>query len=168
MSDSENAKSWGTSVMKPSIKSTHRALFLALQADTKEFPGGISGVAKLLGVNGNTLSNGLNPDHPTAPPPFSTIVEIITLTQARRAVFSLAQLVNQVPMDFEIEDRSPNEAIALFLSLVTSASNALGVGSEAAKDGRFDPCERKEIEPLLLALMKASSELLHAIRGAGV
>ena len=72
--------------MKPSIKSTHRALFLALQADAKEFPGGISGVAKLIGVNGNTLANGINPDHPTAPPPFATIVEIITLTQARRTV----------------------------------------------------------------------------------
>jgi len=41
----------------------------------------------------------------------------------------------------------------------------LGKGSEAAKDLRFDAEERRMLEPLLLALMKASAELLQAVRG---
>ena len=146
-------------------KQDHRALFLALQADAKGFPTGIQGIAHSIGMNGNTLSNGLNPDHDAPPPSFAVILEIIVLTQAKRSIFALAQMVGQVPMDFEIESRPPAEAIRLFLSLVGSASKIFSEGSEAAKDGRFDAEERKTLEPLLLALMKATGELLQSIRG---
>ncbi|MDR1310267.1 MAG: hypothetical protein LBK01_00075 [Burkholderiaceae bacterium] len=152
--------------MRRPIKQTHRALFLALQADAKEFPGGIRAIAQTMGMNGNTLANGINPDHEALPLSFGVILEIIVLSQARRAVFALAQLVGQVPMDFELEQRNTEDAVRLFLSLVSAASGLFGTGSEAAKDGRFDPEERKVIEPLLLDLMKASAELLQAIRGA--
>ena len=54
------------------------------------------------------------------------------------------------------------------LSLVSSASELLGVGSEAAKDGRFCADERRALEPLLLALMKATGELLQSIRGGAL
>lgn len=46
------------------------------------------------------------------------------LAQARRAVFALAHLVGQVPMDFETEDRSPADAIRLFMELVGTASRS--------------------------------------------
>ena len=59
---------------------------------------------------------------------------------------------------------SDAEAVKLFLELVHTASALLGAGSEAAKDGRFDCDERKALEPLLLALMKATGELLQAVR----
>lgn len=151
--------------MRRPIKQTHRALFLALQADAKEFPGGISAIAKHLEMNGNTLSNGINPDHEAQPPSMAVIMEIVVLAQARRSVFALAQLVGQVPMDFELESREPADAVRLFLSLVSAISAPMSTGSEAAKDGRFDAVERRELEPLLLALMKATGELLQAIRG---
>jgi hypothetical protein len=151
--------------MRRPIKQTHRALFLALQADAKEYPGGIRAIAEAMGLNGNTLANGINPDHESPPPSFGAILEIIVVAQAKRAVFALAHLVGQVPMDFELEPRDPVEAVRLFLSLVSSASNLLGVGSEAAKDGRFCADERRALEPLLLALMKATGELLQSVRG---
>lgn len=146
-------------------KQTHRALFLALQADSKEYPGGVKAIAEVMGVNGNTLSNGINPDHDAPPPSFSAILEIVVLAQAKRSVFALAQLVGQVPMDFELEQRSPEEAVRLFLTLMHTVGDVLGKGSDAAKDGRFDPDERKMLEPMLLSLMKATGELLQAIRG---
>ncbi|MCW5323720.1 hypothetical protein D5039_22020 [Verminephrobacter aporrectodeae subsp. tuberculatae] len=151
--------------MRNPIKQTHRAMFLALQADAKEFPGGIRAIAEVIGMNGNSLSNGLNPSHEAQPPSFAVILEIIVLAQARRAVFALAHLVGQVPMDFELESRSPAEAVRMFLSLVSSASALLGTGAEAAKDGRFDADERRELEPLLLTLMKVTGELLQSVRG---
>ncbi|MCW5319655.1 hypothetical protein D5039_00195 [Verminephrobacter aporrectodeae subsp. tuberculatae] len=151
--------------MRHPIKQTNRALFLALQADAKEYPGGIRAIAEAIGMNGNSLANGLNPGHEAQPPSLAVIIEIIVLAQAKRAVFALAHLVGQVPMDFELESRSPVEAIRLFLSLVSSASDLLGTGSEAAKDGRFDADERRQLEPLLLALMKATGELLRSVRG---
>lgn len=153
--------------MRRPIKQSHRALFLALQADAKEFPGGITAIAKHLEMNGNTLANGINPDHDAQPPSMSVIIEIVVLAQAKRAVFTLSQLVGQVPMDFELESRDPAEAVRLFLSLVQSASKTLGVGSEAAQDGHFCADDRRTLEPLLLALMKATGELLQSIRGGG-
>ena len=155
-----------TFVMRRPIKQTHRALFLALQADAKEFPGGVRAIALAMGMNGNTLANGINPDHDAPPPSFGVIVEIVVLAQAKRAVFALAQVVGQVPMDFELEQRTPVEAIRLFLSLVSTASTLLGKGSEAAQDGRFDAEERRQLEPMLLSLMQATAELLQSIRGA--
>lgn len=154
--------------MRREIKRTQRALFLCLQADAKEFPGGIAAIAQSLGMNGNTLANGLNPDHDAPPPSFSVVLEIIMLAQARRTVFALAQLVGQMTVDFELESRSPAEAVAMFLSVVTAASQLLGTGSEAAKDGRFCAEERRALEPLLLNLMKTAGELLQSIRGAAL
>lgn len=152
--------------MRRPIKQAHRALFLALQADAKEYPGGVRAIAETMGMNGNTLANGINPDHEAPPPSFSVILEIVVVAQAKRAIFALAHLVGQVPMDFELEARPPAEAVKLFLSLVKASSELFSTGSEAAMDGRFDADERRALEPLLLALMKASGELLQAIRGS--
>lgn len=146
-------------------KHTDRSLFLALQADAKEFPGGIRALADHIGVNGNTLGNTLNPDHEAPPPSFALILEIIKLAQAKRTVFSLAQMVGQVPMDFELENHSRAEAVRMFLTLIHTASDLFGKGSEYAKDGAFDADERQALEPLLLALMKATGELLQTVRG---
>ena len=151
--------------MRRPIKQAHRALFLALQADAKEYPGGVRAIAETMGMNSNTLANGINPDHEAPPPSFSVILEIVVVAQAKRAIFALAHLVGQVPMDFELEARPPAEAVKLFLPLVKASSELFGAGSEAAMDGRFDGDERRTLEPLLLALMKASGELLQAIRG---
>lgn len=57
------------------------------------------------------------------------------------------------------------ERVRLFLTLMHTVGDVLGKGSDAAKDGRFDPDERKMLEPMLLSLMKATGELLQAIRG---
>lgn len=146
-------------------KEIHRALFLALQADAKEFPGGIRALADAMGMNGNTLSNGINPDHDAPPPSFAAILEIITLAQAKRAMFALAQLVGQVPLDMELEDQSPAEAVRLFLSLISTASELFGKGTEAAKDFHFNAAERQMLEPLLLSLMQAAGQVLKAVRG---
>lgn len=145
-------------------KSNHRALFLAMQADAKDFPGGIRGIAEIMGRNCSTLANQLNPDHEAAPPSLDVLVELIKLSQAKRTVFVFAQMVNQVPMDFQLDHTSQAEAVNLFLTMMHKVGDLLGKGSEAAKDGRFDAGERKMLEPLLLGLMKACGELLQAVR----
>jgi len=153
--------------MRPT-KQVYRALFLALQADAKDYPGGIRAIAQVMGMNGNTLANGLNPDHEAPPPSFSSILEILTVAQAKRAVFSIAQLVDQIPMDFIAEHPEPKQAVAAFLALVSSASKTLDSGSVAASDGRFCIDERRQMEPLLLGLMRASADLLQVIRSKGL
>lgn len=150
---------------KRPTKQIYRALFLALQADAKEYPGGIMAIAHSMGMNGHTLANGINPDNETLPPSFASILEIIVLAQAKRSVFAMAQMVNQITMDFELENKTRAEAVKLFLNLMHTIGFVLSKGSDAAKDGHFDLHERKEIEPLLLALMKATGELLQSVRG---
>lgn len=153
--------------MKRTIKETHRALFLALQADAKEYPGGIRGLAEVIGINGNTLANGFNPDHEAQPPSFAVIVESIVLMQGKRSVFYMTRLVNQYPVDMDIDigTHTGKQVVESFLTLVMASSNTLSHGSESAKDGVFDAKERNELEPLLLEMIKAATELLQLVRG---
>lgn len=150
--------------MTASPKQEHRALFLALQADAKSFPGGIRALAELMGLNATSLANALNPDHDSQPPAFGRVLEIIKLTQGKRGVFAIAQLVGQAPMDVAFEHRCRHESMRLFLSLIESAGKTLGQGSHAAQDGHFDLDERRALEPMLLGLIQATAELLTAIR----
>jgi len=148
-----------------SFKQKNRALFLAMQADAKDFPGGIRAVAEFMGRNGNTLGNQLNPEHEAAPPSLEVFVELIKLTHGTRSAFAVAQLVDQVLMDVSTEDRNPAESVQMFMRLVHEASELFAKGTEFAKDLKFDATERKEMEPLLMALLKATVELLKTTRG---
>jgi hypothetical protein len=88
---------------------------------------------------------------------------MIDLLQAKQSVFTLCQLTNQVPMDLDLSGFAKEEdQIKLFLSMVQSISQTLGKCSSAAKDGRFDSLERKEITPLLLNLMQITAQLYHS------
>lgn len=146
-------------------KQSDRSFFLSLQADAKEYPGGIRALAEMIGVNPTTLANGLNPDSETQPPSFAVILEIIKIAQAKRAIFSLAQMVGQVPIDFIVEHRSASESVKLFMGLMHTVGGVIGDGSSYASDGRFDSEERKSLELLLHALLKSTCELLNSLRG---
>jgi hypothetical protein len=147
------------------MKITHRALFLALQADAKKYPGGIRALGEALGLNGCTLANGLNPDHDCPPPTFSTVVEIILLAQGKQSIFQLCQLVNQAPVDIEMDDdQSEAGQIEQFLALVSATSDCLSRGSNHIKDGRFDQIEKREIAPLLLALIQVAAKLYSSVK----
>jgi hypothetical protein len=147
--------------VKRNPKQVHRALFLALQADAKNYPGGIRALAEALDLNGSTLANELNPDHDSAPPTFATIVEIILLAQAKRTTFQICSLTGQTTMDVDMgsADLSDESQVKHFLSLVAAASACLNTGSEHLQDGKFDASERKELAPLLLELNQVTASL---------
>lgn len=145
-------------------KDRYRSLFLALQADAKEYPGGIRAMAEVMGINGGTLSNGINPDHEAPPPSFAVILEMIALCQARRSVFSIAQLVGQIPMDLDIEHPSESESMQKMFTLMSKAGAMLMHASEHVRDGRIDADERRELEPVLYSLLQATAEMIRAIR----
>lgn len=133
--------------MRINAKQTHRALFLALQSGAKKYPGGIRALAEVLSLNGSTLANGLNPDHDCPPPTFATIIEIISLAQCREAVYYINQLIGCVPVDSESSgNEATHQSISTgFLTLTAKASEVIGKGSQALKDGRVDAQERKEM-----------------------
>lgn len=147
-----------------SIKSQHRALFLAMQADAKGFPGGISAVAEYLGRNGSTVGNQLNPDHDATPPSLELLVDLIKLTGGQRTAYALAQLAGQITVDVEFRRVSHEESVQMFVALVQEAGAAMAKGAEFAADLRFDSSERRALEPLLLKLLTATVELIHANR----
>lgn len=146
------------------IKTTDRALFLALQADCKDYPGGIRALADSMGLNPTTLANTLNPDNEASPPSMAALIEIIKVAQAKRAAFYIAQMVGQVTVDMEIEPKPRSQAIGAFMELMHSVGDVIGKGSEFAKDNDFDAVERRTLEPLLIGLMKATAEMLQSIR----
>lgn len=153
--------------MPRSPKEEFRPFFLALQADCKSFPGGITAVAERVGVTKFTLANAINPDQlASSPPSLGVLLEIITRTQAKRSVFELCRLVGQVPVDMELEHRQASESIHLFLELTRRASTVISAGATAIEDGRFDSEERKEIDDMLADLMQAATELRASLRGA--
>lgn len=146
-------------------KHTDRSFFLALQADAKEYPGGIRALADMIGVNGCTLANCLNPDSETQPPSLAVMLEIIKVAQARRAVFALARLVGQGTIDISTQYRARAESVQLFLTLMHTVGEVIGKGSDFAKDNEFDASERQQLEPLLISLMQAAAELIQSMRG---
>lgn len=148
-----------------SLKSKHRGLFLAMRADCKDYPGGLVAIAPALGRNYHTLANQMNPDSEQVPPSLEVMVEIMKMTGGKRTAFALAQLVDQVTMDVQFDHHPPHEAVKMFMGLVHEASEAMGKGSEFAADMRFDATERMQLEPLLMALLRSTVELLHTLRG---
>lgn len=150
---------------KENVKHMNRSLFLAMQADAKDFPGGIHALAGFMQRNGNTLGNQLNPSHDAAPPSLEVLVELMKLTGGKRTAFAIAQLAGQVTVDMQIDPHDPSEAVQMFMQLVHEASVVFGTGTEFAKDLRFDATERRELVPLLMKLQKATTEMLQAVMG---
>jgi hypothetical protein len=63
-------------------------------------------------------------------------------------------------MDISLDSgESKKDQINMFLSLVASASSILNKGAEAVRDNKFDSFERRELAPLLLALMQVTAQL---------
>ncbi|PTQ86893.1 phage regulatory CII family protein [Nitrosomonas ureae] len=145
-------------------KQIYRSLFLSLQADAKKFPGGITALAGVLGMNPTTLANHLNPDHEALPPSFSVLLEIIIHCQAKATIFSLAYLIGQatIDVDLSLEQTEPKCQVKTFLSLVASTSTLLKEGSDAAQDFHFDASERQKLRPLLLHLMQITTQLYNS------
>ncbi len=145
-------------------KKQHRALFLALSADCKLFPGGISSLAVQLGINKTSLANQLNPDHESKPPTFANFLELILLTGGHRSLFSVCHMNGFIPMPIDISDKDEKTAIDSFFRFVHCVSEVLGAGSEYAADGRIDAHERNALEPMLIAGIQASCDLLRTLR----
>jgi DNA-binding phage protein len=145
-------------------KHHHRAIFLALQGDCKTYPGGISALAGMIGLNPTGLADQINPDNDKKPPSFSTVLELITTTGGNRTMVALCRLTGQVPFAMVLKQRSQEEAIQLFLAFVKTASEALMSGSEYAADGRFSGKEKDDLERLLSNVIRGASELMQAVR----
>jgi len=145
------------------VKQDYRPLFLALQADAKTYPGGINALATALNCNPTTLANQLNPDHDTNPPCFGKILEIYNLTQGKRTIYALCQLVGMLPVPAQVE--TPGDSLPTLLTTCSRMSELIKVGTEAASDLRLDAAERKELSKLLIDIIPIAAAALRAMEG---
>ncbi|NTV11077.1 MAG: hypothetical protein HGA47_09930 [Zoogloea sp.] len=146
------------------VKDRFRPVFVALQADAKRFDGGIAELARLMGRNPQVVSNMLNPNS-DATPTAEVVLDVIELAQATTAVNAIALLVGQAAVDVSVMDRSPRQALEVFMTLVQDAGAATKRAAAALQDGRLDARERNELGPLLDALIAAAVEFRAVVRG---
>jgi len=146
------------------IKERHAGLFRALQADARDYPGGVSELADQTGYNYHTLRNGLCPTAHGQVPAFELVVDVIENTGAPRTLQYLARLGGQTVMPaVDVGDGSLASVSMTFLAAVHSVGVANATAAEALADNVLTRAERvkmaDDLEPAIADLIRMRDQL---------
>lgn len=131
-----------------STKARFRAVFIALSADAKEFPGGIKALAAMEGRNGQVLTDQINPDSEKSPPPLGAFIEIIEATGGRRTLNTLNFMTGRVAIPIANDDADSDSETTLvehFIALAHECGKATEQAADAIKDKRLTAEERQRL-----------------------
>lgn len=146
-------------------KAKHRGVFLALRADAKEFPGGISAYAAQTGRNPHIVADQINPDNDKSPPSFSGLLDLIQTTGAHRTLNALAYLGHRATIPLPESSRPTADAMQHFLELSARASAATGFAASALADNNLNAQERDQLGLELDAPIAAAADFRASLRG---
>lgn len=139
-------------------KMRFRSVFIALCADSKRYPGGITALARLEGRNPTVVSDQINPDNfQKSPPTLGTFLELVENGQARRTIQALNYMVGMGAFEFPAEERNQRDAMHHFLDLSARCSDAIGAAATALEDGRLNAEERESLRLMLDALISVAA-----------
>lgn len=139
-------------------KKRFRPVFIALCADAKSHPGGITALARLENRNPTVVSDQINPDNfQKSPPTLGCFLELLENGQARRAIAALNYMVGMGAFELPAEERNQRDAIHHFLDLSARCSDATGTAAKALEDGRLNAEEREALRIMLDALITAAA-----------
>ena len=136
-------------------KARNRSLFVALQADAKRYPGGISALAHEMGMDPRVLADKINPNCFDKVLKVGELLELIERLESVRAVNVIASYVDRTTVSVPAVT-SPAEVMRAFMALTRRASDAMATGAKALEDERLDAGERAELLPLLDDLINAA------------
>lgn len=148
------------------VKSRFPAVFRALQADARDYPGGLPAVAEQLGRNYGSLRNAISPTNPNNEPTAELIFELIEACGAHRTVTAIARLgdMTAIPM-CDASGGEPADVGNAFMEVVQRAGAVNARTVEALADGRLSSSERDEVADLLDNLISAAVQMRAVVRG---
>lgn len=145
--------------------------FLAKTA-CERYPGAITGVAVLMDMSPNMLSNKLNTDWANKRNYLSLdeLCQIVSITQYKPLVSAFASLIGKRLVPMECDEGTDKEVLAQYIEVMGACSAVGSELTEATKDGSdlgvvLSTRERRHIVPLIENLISKSSVLLSRIKG---
>lgn len=148
------------------VKERYPSVFRSLQADARDYPGGLPALADQLGRSYGSLRNALGPTNHDSEPTLELFLEILEATGGARSIPATARLGDQTALPFVAhEEGSCAEAVRQFLEFVGHAGAVQAGVVEAVADGRLCSAERTELADLLDDLLRATLSLRAIVRG---
>ena len=136
-------------------KARNRSLFVALQADAKRYPGGISALAHEMGMDPRVLADKINPNCFDKVLKVGELLDLIERLESVRAVNVIASYVDRTTVSVPAVT-SPAEVMRAFVALTRRAADVMASGAKALEDERLDAPEREELLPLLDDLINSA------------
>lgn len=151
---------------RPHVKERWPSIFRSLQADARDYPGGLPALAEQLGRAYGSLRNAVGPTNHDSEPTLELYHEILEATGGPRCIPATARLGDQTALPLVAhEEGSCAETVAQFLEFVGRAGAVQAGVVEAVADGRLCSAERTELADLLDDLLRATLSLRAIVRG---
>ena len=137
----------------------------------KNYKGGVPELSKVMGVNYNVLLNKLNPNTATNKLTLEEACEIAELTQDKKCIEAMANLVNQTIVPIPEHDFVTDAEIFSTFINANSKLSVVGEKLHDAKDPESDwgeqisPREKREILPVAKDCLNASAQIVKKLEG---
>lgn len=148
------------------VKRRFPSVFRALQADARDYHGGIHALADQLGRAYGGMKNALCPTNYDAEPTAELILDVIESGGGARTVTAIARLgcMTALPV-FDITSGEPADVCNAFLDVARRAGAVSTKTVEALADDRLTNTERDEIANMLDDLIGAAVQMRALTRG---
>lgn len=145
------------------VKQRFRAVALAIQADARNYHGGLPDLADQLNRNYGSLRNALCPTTYNAEPTLSLLLETIEATGGDRTIAAIARIGGKrvVAADQDDTDDSPD---SMLRKLTSKSGHLLSGFAEALEDGRLDSSEKAKLADDLDVLAAEIHNVLGRLR----
>lgn len=148
------------------VKQKRAAIFRALQADARDYAGGLPALAQQLGRNYASMRNALNPTNLDSEPTFELVLDVIESTGGARTVPAVAWVGDQTALPAPgLDEGTCEEVTAAFMKLVGKAGKLKVATVQAMADGRICTAERDDLADLLDKLIASGVAMRALLRG---
>lgn len=148
------------------VKQRFPAIFRSLQADARDYHGGLPALADQLGRAYGGMKNALCPTNCDSEPTAELIFDVIEATGGHRTVTAIARLGGMTALPLcEMSHGEPADVCAAFLDVARRAGAVSARTVEALADNRLTSAERDEVANLLDDLIGAAVQMRALVRG---
>ena len=151
---------------RPHVKQRFPAVFRALQADARDYPGGLPALSDQLGRAYGGVKNALCPTNYDAEPTAELIFDVIEAGGGQRTVTAIARLGDMTALPMcDLGHGEPADVGNAFMGVVRRAGAVNQRTVEALSDNKLTSMERDEVANLLDDLIGAAVQMRALVRG---